>query len=52
MAEDPTKITLKGVKVIFANLVDDGFGKSITIDATDKDTHDKIAAWVRANNIG
>ncbi len=50
--EEQLKITLRGVSVIFANLVDDGFGKSITIDATDKDTRAKIEEWVKANNIG
>lgn len=46
------KIYLKGVKVIFANLEDEGFGRSITIDATDKDIKAGIEAWVKENKIG
>ncbi len=49
---DTTKITLKNVEVVFANLVDEGFGKSITINATDKETNKLITDWVKANNIG
>lgn len=49
---DTTKITLRDVEVVFANLVDDGFGKSITIDATNKDTKAAITKWVKENNIG
>ena len=47
-----TKIYIKNVKVIFANLEDEGFGRSITIDATDKDVKKGITDWVKANNIG
>lgn len=36
--EDTIKITLRGAEVVFANLVDDGFGKSITVNATDPAT--------------
>lgn len=46
------KITLRDVEVIFANLEDEGFGKSITINATDKATQKKITGWVETNNIG
>jgi len=46
------KIQLKNVKVIFANLEDEGFGKSITIDATDKDIKKGIEDWVKENKIG
>lgn len=46
------KIKLNNVKVIFANLKDDGYGKSITIDATDKEVQQKITEWVEANKIG
>lgn len=52
MAEEHTKIKLKDVKVIFANLEDTGFGKSITIDCTDKAVEDQIVEWVKTNNIG
>lgn len=46
------KIKLKDVKVIFANLEDEGFGRSITIDATDENTQKQISEWVKANKIG
>lgn len=46
------KIYLKNVRVIFANLEDEGFGKSITIDATDKDIQAGITQWVKENKIG
>lgn len=46
------KIYLKNVKVIFATLEDEGFGKSIVIDATDKDIKAGITKWVKENNIG
>jgi len=45
-------ITLKNVKVVFVSLEDEGFGKSITIDATDKDIKDAITKWVKDNKIG
>lgn len=46
------KIKLQDCKVIFANLTDEGFGTSITIDATDEVIKDKIANWVKVNKIG
>lgn len=46
------KIYLKNVKVVFASLQDEGFGRSITIDATDKDIKAGIEEWVKANKIG
>jgi len=47
------KLTLRNVEVIFANLEDkDGFGRSITIDATNADTKKTITEWVVANKIG
>jgi len=49
---DKSKITLRNAEVVFANLVDDGFGKSITINATDKAVKDAITKWVKDNNIG
>lgn len=51
-AADSTKIYLKNVKVIFANLVDEGFGRSITIDATQPEVATMIEEWVAKNNIG
>lgn len=47
-----TKLTLKNVNVIFANLVDEGFGCSITIDCTDEAIQKAITDWVKENNIG
>lgn len=51
-SRDPRKIYLKNVKVIFANLVDEGFGRSITIDVTDESTQKAITDWVETNRIG
>ena len=44
-------IVLTHVNVIFSELVDKGFGRSITIDATDKELQKSITEWVKANNI-
>lgn len=44
-------IVLTHVNVIFSELVDKGFGRSITIDATDKEVQKTITEWVKANNI-
>lgn len=44
-------ITLKHVKVIFSELHDAGYGRSITIDATDPKIQEQIKAWVKANKI-
>jgi hypothetical protein len=46
------KVTLRDAEVVFANLQDEGFGKSITINATDKDVKDAITKWVQDNKIG
>lgn len=46
------KLTLRDVEVVFANLQDEGFGKSITVNATDKATKDAITKWVVDNKIG
>jgi hypothetical protein len=46
------KLKLQNCSVIFYNGVDEGFGTSITIDATSPEVKDKIASWVKANNIG
>lgn len=51
-AKDPKKIYLKNVSIVFANLVDEGFGRSITIDATEPEIVTAIEEWVDANNIG
>jgi hypothetical protein len=52
MDEDTAKIKLRGVEVVFANLDDTGFGKSITIGVTDKAVEKEITDWVVANKIG
>lgn len=46
------KIYLKSVKVIFANLEDEGFGRSITVDVTDEALQKQVTEWVKTNNIG
>lgn len=50
--EEPTKLKLKSATVVFANLSDEGFGRSITIDATDNEVKKQIADWVTRNKIG
>ena len=45
------ELVLKNVKVIFADLEDRGFGRNIVIDATDIETREAIANWVKDNNI-
>ena len=52
VAKDPRKIYLKNVKVIFANLQDEGFGRSITIDSTEPEVTTAIDEWVATNKIG
>ena len=52
MAEATTKLKLQNVKVVFYNPEDEGFGTSITIDATDAKVKEQIADWVKTNNIG
>lgn len=51
MTENPKDLTLKHVNVIFAELVDKGYGKSITIDVTDHVLQDTINAWADENGI-
>ena len=50
--EGKTKLKLNDVKVIFVSLVDEGFGTSITIDATNPEIKSAIEGWVKDNNIG
>ena len=52
MKDDKKKLKLKDVKVIFHSPVDEGFGRSITIDATDSKVKEQITNWVKENNIG
>lgn len=49
---DSNTLILKDVKVLFANFEDKGYGRSITIDASDKAVQDAITKWVTANKIG
>ena len=49
---DKTKLTLRNVNVLFANLEDEGFGRSLTIDATDDSVKKQITEWVKTNKIG
>lgn len=48
--EDSKIIVLKGQKVVFAELEDKGFGKSLTI-AVDDAAKKAIEDWVKDNNI-
>lgn len=51
MEENTKLIVLKGVNVIFSELTDKGYGRSITIDATKPEIQKQITEWVKANNI-
>lgn len=44
-------IVLTHVPIIFSELKDKGFGRNITIDATDAKIQDAITKWVKTNNI-
>lgn len=46
------KIKLISVPVVFADIEDKGFGRSITVDATDKTVREAITKWVKDNKIG
>lgn len=43
-------LTLTHVSVLFTELTDKGFGKSITIDCTEPDVELLIKKWAEANN--
>ena len=45
------ELILKHVKVIFAELEDKGYGRNLTIDATEPEIQKQISEWVKANNI-
>lgn len=47
-----SKLKLSNVKVVFFNPEDEGFGTSITIDATDPKIKKQIEDWYKENNIG
>lgn len=49
---DKTKLTLRDVAVVFANLTDEGFGRSITVDASEEEVAKAITEWVEGNKIG
>ena len=44
-------ITLKHVNVVFSELTDAGFGRSITIDATAPKIQEQIKKWVKDQKI-
>lgn len=44
-------IELKHVKVVFAELEDTGFGKSVTIDATKPEVKEAIEDWASAQGL-
>lgn len=45
-------LKLPKTRVVFFNPEDEGFGRSITIDATDPEIKEKIEQWVKENKIG
>ena len=45
------ELILKHVKVIFAELEDKGFGRNLTIDATEPEIQKQISEWVKTNKI-
>ena len=45
------ELILKHVNVIFSELADKGFGRSITIDATDPELQGQIVDWSEANGV-
>ena len=44
-------LTLKHVKVIFADLEDRGYGRSITIDVTDKEVKKQVEDWCEYTGV-
>ena len=52
MTENEKELTLKHANIIFSELKDKGFGRSITIDATDANVKSAIENWVAVNKIG
>jgi hypothetical protein len=45
------ELTLKHITVLFTELEDKGFGRNITIDATDDSIRSQIEEWANANDI-
>ncbi len=52
MENEEKIIVLQHVRVIFSELQDKGYGRSITIDATDPAIQKLIKDWVKRNSIG
>lgn len=46
------EMIIKGAKIVFAELEDNGFGKNIVIDASDIDLQDQIAKFYKDAKIG
>lgn len=51
METNPKELTLKHVNVLFAELVDKGYGRNITIDVTAPAILNAITTWSNANGI-
>ena len=51
METNSKELVLKHVNIIFAELKDKGYGRSITIDVTDQSMLDTISTWADANGI-
>lgn len=51
MEENIKELTIKHANIVFAELKDKGYGRNITIDATDPAIQTAIKEWVKANNI-
>lgn len=45
------ELIIKNAKIVFAELEDNGFGKNIVIDVTDKDLQDQITEFYKAAKI-
>lgn len=46
------ELIIKNAKIVFAELEDNGFGKNIVIDVTDKELQDLISDFYKAAKIG
>ena len=46
------ELIIKNAKIVFAELEDNGFGKNIVIDVTDKELQDLISVFYKAAKIG
>lgn len=52
MEDNKKELTIKHATIVFAELKDKGFGRNITIDATDPAIKASIESWVSENGIG